>query len=97
MQPERLTETVQLAQPTPSAVYTTFVKKKKKKKKKKKISDESIDESFFKAKPLWRHHFKGPTEPRLLCGPGFLIGSLHADYELFMSLFSRVTVHTKSL
>ena len=25
MQPERLTETVQLAQPTPSAVYTTFV------------------------------------------------------------------------
>ena len=48
MQPERLTETVQLAQPTPSAVYTTFVKKKKKKKK----SDESIDESFFKAKPL---------------------------------------------
>ena len=44
MQPERLTETVQLAQPTPSAVYTTFVKKK--------ISDESIDESFFKAKPL---------------------------------------------
>ena len=50
MQPERLTETVQLAQPTPSAVYTTFVKKKK--KKEKKISDESIDESFFKAKPL---------------------------------------------
>ena len=49
MQPERLTETVQLAQPTPSAVYATFVKKKK---KKKKISDESIDESFFKAKPL---------------------------------------------
>ena len=43
MQPERLTETVQLAQPTP-AVYTTFVKKKKKKKK--------SNESFFKAKPL---------------------------------------------
>ena len=31
MQQERLTETVQLAQPTPSAVYTTFVKKKKNK------------------------------------------------------------------
>ena len=29
MPPERLTETVQLAQPTPSAVYTTFVKKNK--------------------------------------------------------------------
>ena len=40
MQPERLTETVQLAQPTPSAVYTTFVKKKKKKKKVMKASSK---------------------------------------------------------
>ena len=37
------------------------------------------------------------SKSRLLCGPGFLIGSLTATNELFMSLFSRVTVNTNSL
>ena len=45
MQPKRLTETVQLVQPTPSTVYTTFVKKKL-----IIISDESIDESISESK-----------------------------------------------
>ena len=47
MQPERHTETMPLAQPTPSTVYIyPFVNLEK------KVSDESISESFFNAKPL---------------------------------------------
>ena len=52
---------------TTSSILTCF-------QKKKIITHESIDESFFKAKPLWRHHFKVPTWPAPLCGPGFHMG-----------------------
>ena len=64
----------------------SFTKKNKKKTK----THKSIDESFFKAQPLERHHSKVPTGLQPLCGPCFLIGSLHADYELFTSLFGQI-------
>lgn len=34
-----------------------------------KISQPTLPERVY----LWRHHFKVRTEPRLFCGPGFLI------------------------
>ena len=60
------------AHPTCSSIL--LFSKKRKKKKINKITHESIDESF-KAKPLWRHHFKVPTWPPPFCGPGFLIAT----------------------
>ena len=78
------------------AAYLKLTKLTDLKKKLKKITHKSIDESFFKAQSLERHHSKVPTGPRplhALCGPCFLISSLHADYELFMYLFDRITAN----
>ena len=59
---------------------------------------KGIDESFFKAKPLWCHSFKVPTWPPPLCGPGFSYRySMTPLHQHFLQLHCILQLKSQSL